>query len=63
MVMIQLLCVSVIVHVVFASVCVARKTKEITEEMLLKRSERNKRRKILADKRKEKNKVLQYYNR
>ncbi|XP_065892535.1 INO80 complex subunit B-like isoform X2 [Dysidea avara] len=36
---------------------VARKTKEITEEMLLKRSERNKRRKILADKRKEKNKV------
>ena len=35
----------------------ARKSKEITEEMLLKRSERNKRRKILADKRKEKTKV------
>ena len=35
----------------------ARKSKEITEEMLLKRSERNKRRKLLADKRKEKTKV------
>ena len=46
------------VTVCVVSVCVARKTKEITEEMLLKRSERNKRRKILADKRKEKNKVL-----
>lgn len=36
---------------------VARKSKEVTEEMLLKRSERNKRRKLLADKRKEKTKV------
>jgi len=38
----------------------ARKSKEITEEMLLKRSERNKRRKLLADKRKEKTKVLTF---
>ena len=45
----------VTVCVVF--MCIARKAKEVTEEMLLKRSERNKRRKILADKRKEKNKV------
>ena len=38
----------------------ARKSKEVTEEMLLKRSERNKRRKLLADKRKEKTKVCTY---
>lgn len=38
----------------------ARKSKEVTEEMLLKRSERNKRRKLLADKRKEKTKVLNF---
>ena len=50
----------VLVVSLFCVVCfpTARKSKEITEEMLLKRSERNKRRKLLADKRKEKTKVF-----
>ena len=53
----------VLVVSLFCVVCfpTARKSKEITEEMLLKRSERNKRRKLLADKRKEKTKVFTYF--